>query len=989
MIKRSLHLVIMLILCGLQLMAQINYTGSVRDAVNGDPLIGVSVLIQDTNTGTITDFEGQFSIEAFPGDILEISYVGYQPVSLKLTDDPVLMVTLGVNQNLLDEIVVVGYGTTKKSDLTGSVASIKAEDITKVAAANAMQSLQGKVAGLQIMSTSGDPGAAPVVRLRGITTLNNNNPIAVIDGVITDISAVSLINSQDIASVEVLKDASATAIYGSRGAAGVVIITTKKGEAGKNRVNVNFEQGFASVANQIDVMSGPEFATYVNGIYPGTYNNLDALPNVNWQDEIFQDFTPITNANFSVSGGGEYNRFYFGLGYYAEEGIVPKSGLDRLTGKLNLEFSASKNIDLGLDFSILVSDKQNAPGVINTSLRAWPVQSPYLADGVTFGEVTGGNPLAAIEYSNSNSANMRGLGNLYAKINFLKDFTFKSSVQFDVSESKTRSFVPRYYVAPLQQNEVNDLSYGTSNSTNLIFENTLAYLKEYGKHSVNGVAGYTVQDLRGEYLSGSTEGLIREDPLFWYLNAGQNDFEQVGNNMSRQTLISYLGRAHYTFNSRYMITISARRDGSSNFGPNNKYGDFYSVATGWNISNESFFPAGSPVNNLKLRLSYGAIGNEKIPGTAQYALIVTGVDAVFGENENLTPGASFSGGGNPDLKWESTTQFNAGLNIGVWEDKLMAELDFYQKHTSDILVPLEPIGYTGIGAFQSIYFNAADVVNTGVEWNVSYRDVAGPFSYQLGILGTTISNEVTDIGQGFGADSLLVGGDLGNGQQVARTAVGHPVGFFYGYEVIGVFQNAEDLASNPHLFNQKVGDLKFKDVDGDGNIDGDDRTVIGNSIPSLIYGFNVELGYRSFTLSADFQGQYGNDIYNGKQAIRYTLLNYEDKYNNYWTGDGSTDEHPRPTEGGANFQPSSYFIEDGSFLRLRTLTLNYRMPQSLIERLKIGGANIYLRANNLLTLTSFTGYSPEIGAGSAIDGVIDQGYYPITRVFSIGCNIDF
>ena len=965
------------------------YSGTVTDERSGEPLIGVSVLISGTSTGTITDFDGAVTVDASKGDVLVFSYVGYAGQEVKLGDQFDLIIRMELDQNLLDEVVVVGYGTTKKSDLTGSVASIKSEDINKVPSTNAIQALQGKVAGLQIMSTSGDPGSDPVVRLRGITTLNNNNPIAVIDGVITDISAVSLLNSRDIASVEVLKDASATAIYGSRGAAGVVIITTKMGVAGENRMSFSVEQGFESVAKKVDVMNGREFATYINAIYPGTYNNLDALSDIHWQDEIFNDFAPMTNANFAVSGGSAQSSYYFGLGYYGQQGVMPKSGLDRVTAKLNSVYSLNKHVDIGLDMSLLVSDKDNAPGVVNTALRAWPIDEPFLSDGVTFAEVNGGNALAAIEYSNSNTNRLRGLGNLYAKINFLRHFSFKSSLQFDVSESKTRSFTPSYYVAPLQQNEVNDLSYGTGNSTNLIFENTVSFDRQFGVHSVNAVGGYTIQDLRSEYINGSTEGLIREDPLFWYLDAGQNEFERVSNNMARQTLLSYLGRVHYTFDSRYLLTISARRDGSSNFGPNNKYGNFYSVAAGWNITNESFFPQGTPINNLKLRLSYGAIGNEKIPGTAQYALIVGGVDAVFGEAEHIEPGATFQGGGNPNLKWEATTQFNAGLNLGVWDDKLMAELDYYQKNTSDILVPLEPIGYTGIGAFQSIYFNAADVVNSGFEWNVSYRDNAGPFSYQLGVIGTTIKNNVTDIGQGFGADSLLVGGDLGNGQQVSRTAVGNPVGYFYGYEVIGVFQNNEEVASSASLFGQKPGDLKYRDVNEDGRIDGADRTFIGSSIPDLIYGFNVEIGYRAFTLSADFQGQLGNEIYNGKQAIRYTLLNYESKFNNYWTGEGSTNEDPRPTEGGVNFNPSSYFVEDGSFLRLRTLTLNYRLPAGWLDRARLSNANLYLRANNLMTLTPYTGYSPEIGAGSAIDGMIDRGVYPITRIYTIGVNVDF
>ena len=666
-----------------QLTAQ--YSGTVTEESSGEPLIGVSVLIEGTSTGTVTDYNGYYTIDASPGEFLAFSYVGYGSQRIRLGEQFVLNLALGVDQNLLEEIVVVGYGTTKKSDLTGSVASIKSDDITKVPATNAIQALQGKVAGLQIMSTSGDPGADPVVRLRGITTLNNNNPIAVIDGVITDISAVSLLNPRDIASVEVLKDASATAIYGSRGAAGVVIITTKMGEAGNNRMNFSVEQGYESVAKKVDLMDGREFATYINGIYPGTYNNLDALPNIDWQDEIFQDLAPITNANFSVSGGSEQSRYYFGLGYFGQQGILPKSGLDRLTAKLNSEYMLTDHIDIGLDISMLVSEKDNAPGVINTALRAWPVDEPYLEDGLTFAEVNGGNALAAIEYTNSLTNRLRGLGNLYARIHFLKHFTFKSSVQFDLTESKSRSFTPTYYVAPLQQNEVNDLSYGTSNSTNLIFENTLSFDKQFGVHSVNAVGGYTVQDLRNEYISGSTEGLIREDPLFWYLSAGQNDFERVDNNLARQTLISYLGRVHYTFDSRYLLTFSARRDGSSNFGVNNKYGNFYSVAAGWNITNEDFFPKNTPVNNLKLRLSYGAIGNEKIPGTAQYALIVGGIDAVFGENEHIESGATFQGGGNPNLKWEEQLERSIGLDLMLWKGRLDFSAEIYNKTSYDLL----------------------------------------------------------------------------------------------------------------------------------------------------------------------------------------------------------------------------------------------------------------------------------------------------------------
>lgn len=990
--RLSLHttLFFIFILLPISFFAQIStYNGRITDNELNEPLIGVTILIKNTNKGTVTNFDGAYSIEASAGDTLQFSYTGYQAVNLVLTDQKTNDIIMFTDAKVLDEVVVIGYGTIKKSDLTGSVAKIKSEEIIKVPSTNAMQSLQGKVAGLQILSLSGDPGADPVVRLRGITTLNNNNPIAVIDGVITDISAVSLLNSNDIESIEVLKDASASAIYGSRGAAGVVIVTTKKGEAGKNLVQFSIEQSVESIAKKIDVMNGREFATYINVVEPGTFNNLDILPDVDWQDEIYQDNASITNASFSASGGSEKSNYYFGLGYYGQEGILPKSGIQRLTGKINSAYKLSEHINIGLDLSVLLSDKENAPGVIATALSAWPVNEPYKEDGVSFAEVNGGNALAAIEYSNSTTQALRSLGNLYLSINFLSNFTFRSSLQFDLVGSRSRSFVPKYFVGPLQQNEENDLSVSNDTYNSLIFENTLSYSKDFGKHGVNAVIGYTTQDERNEFLTGSTERLIREDELFWYLNAGQDDFDKTSNNFERNTIISYLGRVNYSYASRYLFTASFRRDGSSKFGPNNKYGNFPSFAVGWNITNEAFFPSGSVFNNVKLRASWGIIGNEKIDGDAQYSLITSGANAVFGEDEGIAPGVTFQGGGNPDLKWEETKQTNIGIDLGLWEDQLIAEFDYYIKKTDDILVPLEPIGYTGIGAFESIFYNAANVENKGFEWNVTYRNRIGQVTYSIGVLGTTIDNNVTDIGQGFGADSLLVGGDLGNGQQVARTAVGYPIGFFYGYEVEGVFQNQAEVDNSPTLFGQDVGDLKYRDINGDGALNALDRTFIGSSIPDIIYGFSASVGFKNFTLSADFQGQAGSDIYNGKQAIRYTTLNYEDKYNDYWSGEGSTNENPRPSLGGVNFLPSSYFVEDGSFLRLRTLTLNYSLPSAFLQKIKISKSNIYLRATNLFTITSYTGYSPEIGAKSAIDGVIDLGVYPVTKIFTLGLNVNF
>ncbi|MFT6020207.1 MAG: TonB-linked SusC/RagA family outer membrane protein, partial [Saprospiraceae bacterium] len=545
-LQYSLTTVGLFLLVHFSAFAQSTYTGIVKDASDSEPLIGVTVLVTGTNRGAVTGLDGSYSIKAKPDDVLQFSYAGYSIYDLLLTTQTANDVALLTDTKLLDEIVVVGYGTVKKSDLTGSVSTVKSEELIKVPSSNAMNALQGKVSGLQILNTSGDPGAVPVVRLRGVTTLNNNNPIAVIDGVITQIESVSLLNPNDIASMVVLKDASAIAIYGSRGAAGVVIVTTKKGVSGKNRVSASIERSYETVANRIGVMDGREFATYLNVIEPGAYNNLDVLPNTDWQDLIFKDNTPITSVNFSVGGGSEKATYYFGLGYFNQEGVLPKSGLERFTGKLNTAFNLAETVKIGLDLSFSRSDKDNAPGVINTALTAWPINKPFLADGETFAEVIGGNPLAAIEYSNSNTTNLRGLGNLYASIDFLKNFTFKTSLQFDLSDAKNRNFTPQFFVGPLQQNDINNLSYGQVSNSTMIYEQTLSYNRDFDKHTVNAVVGYTAQDSRFEFINGSTEGLLRESELFRYLDAGQDEFENVSNNFGRSTLISYLGRVNYS-----------------------------------------------------------------------------------------------------------------------------------------------------------------------------------------------------------------------------------------------------------------------------------------------------------------------------------------------------------------------------------------------------------------------------------------------------------
>lgn len=962
-------------------------TGKVSDTSGGLP--GVAIQIQGTTSGVVTDINGDYQLIAKQSDVLVFSFIGYANEEVLVGNQKNINITLFEDSQLLNEVVIIGYGSVRKSDLTGSVSSIKSKDIVKAPSADPMQSLQGKVAGLQILSGSGVPGSESNVRLRGINTLNDNRVLYVVDGVIID-GGIGFLNSKDIESIEVLKDASSKAIFGTRGANGVIIITTKRSK-GEAQMNFSSEYGIEKVANRLSLMSGFEFATFINEVNPGTYNNIDALPNIDWQDQVFEDWMPINNYTLSAAGSSKKINYYISGGYFKHDGVIPKSDFERITFKSNTSYQVKEYLKFGTSITGIVNTRQNSPGVVNPTYWAWPINDPFNSNG-SFAEVQGaGNPLAAIAFSNSETKSLRLVGNLYSEVSFFKNFVFKTSYQFDLGNDKTRSFTPEYFVSPTQQNEENDLTVNFGESRRWIFENILSFNKSFAKNRIDALIGYSAQEDKSEYLTGSRENLLAENESLWYLNAGSGENQQNANGAGQGALTSILFRANYTYNERYLLTATFRRDGSSKFGANNRYANFPAFALGWNIWKESFFPTESPLNHLKLRTSWGINGNEKIGGEDQYSRIGAGIDGVFGENEAINAGASFSGQpGNPDLRWERTTEYDIGLEFGLFESRLTGEVDYYNRLTDDILVNLDLPGYAGAGAYVRKRFNAADVQNSGVEFVMNWEDEIGDITYGVGVNGNTIKNEVKGLGEDIpGAGTQIVGGDLGNGQRVTLTEVGQPIGSFYGYKVIGVFQDADQLASTPHLAQQGVGDFIYQD-NGDGILNSDDRTFIGSWIPDFVYGFNANIGYKGLNLALDFAGQKGNKIYNGKQAIRFGTLNFEDKFLDGWTGSGTTNTDPKPSVGGINYQLSDYFLEDASFFKLRTVTLTYSLPTTIVSKIKIKSASIFVRGTNLWISTKYTGYTPEIGSGnSALGGIIDLGVYPTTKVISGGLNLTF
>ncbi len=1003
---RLLMVAVAILLMGFQAMGQRIIRGTVTGSDTGETLPGVNILIKGTTRGTVTDIDGAFQVEVRPGDqSLVFSFIGYDNQEIAIGTADVIQVVLQISSTSLEEFVVIGYGTVRKSDLTGAVSSLKAEDIVKITALHPEKALQGKVTGVQIITTSGAPGAGAAVRVRGVGTFNNSSPIYVVDGVILD--DISFLNSGDIASMEVLKDASATAIYGSRGANGVILIQTKTGTLGQEKPLFSFssEYGIQQLSKKIDLLSGREFAIITNEIRPGTYNNVDILPNTDWQDQIFQS-APVQNHQLSITGASDVTQYYVGIGLYMQEGIIPKSDYQRLTIKLNNTYNLSDFFRIGNNLTLAPFQQQIAPNVTYSVYRAQPLLEPYYEDE-SFGVVYNvGNPLADLEYSNNYRRGVRGVGNIFAEAKPIEALTLKSSLGIDASFNKAESFTPAFAVlnpdgtSSQQYNEFSDIFKGNTDNLSWLWENTVSFDKMLTRHTINAVAGFTMQKSRSEEFRLAGQNLIRDNSDFWYIippyildeanniNMLQNIFNGVDPNLY-YSMISFLFRANYSFDNRYVATVTFRRDGSSKFSKENRFSNFPSFALGWNIVNEEFMQSVLLISNLKLRASWGVVGNEKILYFDRFARVQSDLLAIFSNPDASYPAASYFKNGNPDLRWESTTQTDIGLEIGLLNNRLIGEFDFYNRVTDDILVELSTPGHLGNGQGQKVRYNAASVLNRGFEFNLRWRERIREFSYSVGVLGTTIHNEVLSIGGASGVDSVLIGGYLANGIPVTLSRVGLPIGAFYGYVTDGIFQNQAELDAYPHSAQAEAGDLRFVDVNNDGRINGLDRTYIGSPIPKFIYGLNFEFQYKAFDISIDVHGQTGNKIFNGKDAVRPDPYNFERTVWDRWTGPGTSNSEPRPSFGGYNYTPSDRFIQDGSFIRLRNVMIGYTLPEALALKMAMKEVRFYLKGTNIFTMTKFTGYTPEIGSYDVLSNGIDFGTYPIAAVFSLGLNVTF
>ena len=967
-------------------------SGVVTEKKTGEPIIGASILLKGQSSGTITDFNGNYSIPNVPsGATLVFSYIGMKTQEVKVTASSKLDISLEEDNQLIDEVVVIGYGIQRKSDLTGSVGAVKSKDLTKVATPNVANALQGRVSGVYI-SANGAPGSSPEVRIRGIGTTNNSNPLYVVDGMFMD--DISFLSTHDIESMEVLKDASATAMYGSRGANGVIIVTTKQGTEGKAVVNFTASEGFQFNNSSFEMANATEYATLLNEALVNTggkpkFDDPASLgKGTNWFDEIFR-VASVRDYQLSVSGGSEKVRYNLSAGYYQQDGIITGNTYNRFTLRANNSYKISKRLTLGHNLSASFSHKKNEnSAVVKAAYTISPVKRPYNEDGsfMDSESASSANPVATLHYTNNDDWKERIVGSAFLNWNILNGLDFKTSLGIDYINGRRRNFVPKYYVSETQKNETNSLSKTWDRDFTWLWENLLTYdWKINDKNRLNLLGGITAQKRVYELLEGTGRDFFSDNENYWYLDQASAGSKSVVNNGYHETMMSYLFRANYALMDRYLLTVSVRADGSSKFGPDNRWGYFPSVAAGWRVSEEAFLKDRVQwLSNLKLRGSWGQIGNDKYRALAN---ISPSYDAVFGGV--FYPGGTITSLSNRSVHWERSEQMDLGFDLGLLNNRFSLELDYYRRDTKDMLVTVDVPASVGLTPVET---NVGAVRNSGVDFTVKWEDSLKDFRYGIRLTGTTIKNEVISLG-----GKRIASGDIGAGKSVQMTEEGKPIKYFYGYNVIGIFQNEAQIkdyneraaaatgnAGQQYQNNVGPGDLIYEDVDGDGYITANDRKDLGSPTPKFIGGLGISASWKGFDLSIDFQGNFGNKIFNAKQVERFSGSdNWDRSFLDRWTPENPNTMTPRMTLEGNNYQVSSRYVESGSYVKLQTVELGYTFPKSWMQKVSVQNLRVYFSGNNLAYFTGYNGFTPEVLGG------IDRQIYPVTATCRFGLNVTF
>ena len=974
-------------------------SGTVTDS-KGVPLAGASVLEKGTTNGTQTDFDGNFTLGLSNGNAsLVASYIGFATKELALNGRNTISITLEESTEGLDEVVVIGYGSVKKSDLTGSVSSVQADKLNMDSQASIEQVIQGRIAGVQVTQTSAEPGGGFSIRVRGTNSITaGNEPLYVIDG-LAGANPENSLNPSDIKSIQVLKDASATAIYGARGSNGVVLITTKQGQKDTPlEISYNVSTGFQSASKKLDLMNAQEYMSFYNDVYidrgvEPLFSQADfteAGLGTNWQDEVLRS-AMIQEHRLSFSGGSEDTQYYLSLNYFDQDGIVISSGFKRFGARVNLIHSVGEKLKIGINLNNSSENENKVPlglgvnsgaGVIAAALQLPPILPVYDADGSYSTSLQDlSNPVAQAETIDELIKTTRIFGNAFAEYEVLTGLKSKINVGYDQSLLRGDEFLD--VVTQKGSLAEGQATKNFQESNSYLFEFTLDYNKViHDKHSLNLLGGYSYQEFTNSGFNASAQNFPTTSFGTNNLGAGDPTEFNVGSFKSESRIVSGFGRVNYSFDERYLMSGSFRADGSSRFGENNKFSYFPSGALGWNISNESFFPDESVVSNLKLRASYGLSGNQEIDNGRSLVLLGSGPISVFDgvEYQSIAPIQL----ANADLKWETTESFNLGIDFGLLEGRVSGTVEYFQNNTRDLLLLLPIPTTTG---FDSSLQNVGDTRNSGFELSLSSRNFVGDFLWTTDLNLATLKNEVTNLGE----LPRILQGNVRFIQDFTLLEVGKPINSYYGYLFDGVFQSQQEVDNSASQANAAPGGRKFRDLNGDGVIDDEDRTILGNPFPDYTLGLNNTFSYKGFSLDVFLEGKFGFELANFTNIDSENpiddLRNRQTYVLGRWTPENGTNAQPSFANPSRTYDFNSRAVEDASFLRLRNAKLAYAFPNLDIKG--VSSLMIYASGQNLVTWTKYRGYNPDINALGNSNVRIDYSAYPLARIYSIGINVKF
>lgn len=1032
---------------------QLTVKGIVKD-VSGEPIIGASVVVKGTSNGVITDFDGNFTIPNVPeGSVIDISFIGYVTQSVKASSQ--MNIILKEDSKTLDEVVVIGYGVQKKSVVTASIAKVGEDELAQTAPTRVDNALKGLAAGVQVTTQNGQPGSSSVVRVRGTGTINNSDPLYIVDGMPIG-GGIDNINPADIASIEVLKDAASAAVYGARAANGVVLVTTKKGALGKVKVNYDFSFGWQSPWKQREMLNATQYATLMNeaSVYNGTepkFSNPSSLGvGTNWQDALFNNGAPVQNHQLSISGASEKINYYFSAGYYNQEGIVggnyDHSNYERLSFRSNTQYKVfdesktrnwlrSLTVGVNLSYSRINSRGINAGNLTGSALADALFMDPtmdvyadsedelraiagsnynpdengeFIRDKVSgkllnlpspdFNELA--NPLARLSLPVQKNNSDKVIANLTAELGIWDNLKYKFSWGSDLAFWGNDSYSIPYYLNRNAKNNQSNVSSQMNRGYTWQIENVLTYDKTFGQHSFSVVLGQSAQRYTSRQLGGTAYDLLAylEDKANIDFTTGlASDGKETvyGGAGDPNSLASYFGRLSYNFAERYMFQFTVRRDGSSRFGPNNKWATFPSVSVGWNITNEPWLQKRPEWwTSTKFRLSWGKNGNENIGNfryTANVALNNNYVFGGYGNGQLLVLGSKPSGTPNADLKWEESEQYDVGLDFGFFNSALTFTVDYFYKKTNGMLKEMAIPSYLGES---KPWGNVGSMKNEGVEFELGYKLVKNDWSFSVQANLSYLKNELIDLGNADGYETMDNVHQIGN---ISRAENGQPYPFFWGYKTDGIFQNQAKIdayTKDGKLIqpNAVPGDVRFVDLDGNGTIDDKDKTNIGKGTPDWTFGLNFNFAYKNIDFSMLVSGQWGNQIADVTRRLDCQWVNLPAEFMDRWHGEGTSNTMPRFCWNGddanknwGNF--SDLYIKNGAFARIKNIQIGYTLPKSLTRKFFVERLRFYVAAENLLTLTGYKGFDPELNNDKS--NGIDRGYYPQARTFTVGLNLNF